>query len=636
MPEADARLAGRGGCGSFSAMSSSPQTPAAADPSSSPCACGSGLRRDRCCGFDWSTPAAEPQPTPEIDRARTALAAGNLGEAARLLIDLLERFPRHLDALRLLYQLRNAENKMAAAEALLNRIVRLDPNDLAATQALAMLLFGKGALAEAEIHARNAVRRAPDDVQSHNLMGMIMTQAQRPQVGEYHYRRVMALLGKPNAIVYANLAWNLKNQGRIEESRQLYEQSMRLDPNIFQTIYGWALMEETDRNFTRAGQLLDAAERLSPGNRTVRLSRAVLHGRSKDYESAVAILDDMEKAPDGGGLAPGLGPLEWSEKGQLLDKMGRHAEAFAAFAASKRTLREMSGQSYLADEAQALVERLRAFFTASRLKILPRAGVRSDVAQPIFIVGFPRSGTTMVEQTLSAHPRISAGDELPTIGELTAIIPRMLNSPLSYPDAFADLWLGDQIEGLDNLRDYYLQRARQLGALRKGASWFTDKMPLNETHLGLIALIFPQAPIIHVLRHPLDVVLSVFSNQLTHGFYCAYDLESIARHYVLVMGLVEHYRRELTLRYLPVRYEDIVADQDVHVRKMLSFVGAPFDRRCLDFHQNRRYARTASYAQVTEKLYDRSRYRYRAYLKELAPVLPILEPAIFALGYTIE
>lgn len=91
-------------------------------------------------------------------------------------------------------------------------------------------------------------------------------------------------------------------------------------------------------------------------------------------------------------------------------------------------------------------------------------------------------------------------------------------------EAFAELWLGDQIEGLDNLRDYYLQRARQLGALRKRARWFTDKMPLNETHLGLIGLIFPKAPIIHLIRHPLDVVLSVFSNHLTHGFFCAYDL----------------------------------------------------------------------------------------------------------------
>ncbi len=577
-------------------------------------------------------PPAAPRETPELEYARTALGVGNTVEAARLLIDLLERFPRHLGALTLLYQIRSAENEAMAAEALLSRIVRLDPNDLAATQALASLLFGKGALAEAEVHARNAVRLSPADSQSHNLMGMIMTEAQRPQVGEHHYRRVMEIINQPNAILYANLAWNLKNQGRIDESRQLYEQSVALDPNVFQTIYGWAKMEETDRNFARAGELLDAAERLSPGNRTVHLARAVLHGRTKDYESAVGILDAIEKAPDGGGL----GPLEWTEKGQLLDKMGRYAEAFAAYDAGKRTLREMSGQGYLADEARGLVERLRNFFTSSRLNILPRAGVRSDIAQPIFIVGFPRSGTTMVEQTLTAHPRISAGDELPTVNELTAIIPRMLNSPLLYPEAFADLWLGDQVEGLDNLRDYYLQRARQLGALKKGASWFTDKMPLNETHLGLIALMFPEAPIIHLLRHPLDVVLSVFSNHLTHGFYCAYDLETIARHYVLVMGLVEHYRREMTLRYLPVRYEDIVADQETNVRKILSFVGTSFDRRCLNFHENRRYARTASYAQVTEKLYDRSRYRYRAYLKELAPVIPILEPMIYALGYTIE
>ena len=140
-------------------------------------------------------------------------------------------------------------------------------------------------------------------------------------------------------------------------------------------------------------------------------------------------------------------------------------------------------------------------------------------------------------------------------------------SPLAYPEALAELWLGDQVEGLDNLRDYYLQRARQLGAIGKGARWFTDKMPLNETHLGLIGLIFPEAPIIHLLRHPLDVVLSVFSNHLTHGFYCAYDLTSIAKHYVLVMDLVEHYRREMALKYLAVRYEDVIDDQEESVRK---------------------------------------------------------------------
>jgi hypothetical protein len=139
-----------------------------------------------------------------------------------------------------------------------------------------------------------------------------------------------------------------------------------------------------------------------------------------------------------------------------------------------------------------------------------------------------------------------------------------------------------------------------------------------------------------VPRHPLDVVLSVFSNHLTHGFFCSYELETAARHYVRVMDLVAHYRAEMALRHLPIRYEDIVDNQEESVRRMLSFAGAEFDESCLDFTENRRYARTASYAQVTEKLYDRSRYRYRNYRAHLEPVLPILMPAIEKLGYTVD
>jgi tetratricopeptide (TPR) repeat protein len=596
------------------------------------CACLSGLNSDRCCALDWAAAWPKPAREADVERAQAARAAGKIDEAERLLAGVLERSPLHVGALALLADIRTGQNRRGASEALLKRIVRLEPNNLPATQTLALLLFGKGALMEAEIHARNAVRIAPLDPQSHNLMGMIMTEAHRPQVGEHHYRRAKDLLSEESPILLANLAWNLKNQGRMEEARELYQESAALDPNIFQTLYGWAQMEETDRNFARAGELLEAAEKLAPDAPGVMLERAVLYGRVKDYDKALVTLDEIERRRG----ARGLGPVEASEKGRLLDKIGRFPEAFAAFAEAKRTLREITGLEYRAEEAEGLARRLKAFFAAPRLDILPRASARGDVAQPLFIVGFPRSGTTMIEQTLSAHPMIAAGDELPVINELTGLMPRMFDSPLVYPDALAELWMGDRLEGLDNLRDYYLQRARQLGALSDGAAWFTDKMPLNETHLGLIGLIFPKAPIIHVVRHPLDVALSVFSNHLTHGFYCAYDLTSIARHYVLVMDLVEHYRREMDLRYLRVRYEDVIDDQEARVREMLAFAGATFDPSCLAFHENRRYARTASYAQVTEKLYDRSRFRYRAYREELAPVIPILEPTIRRLGYAVE
>jgi hypothetical protein len=175
-----------------------------------------------------------------------------------------------------------------------------------------------------------------------------------------------------------------------------------------------------------------------------------------------------------------------------------------------------------------------------------------------------------------------------------------------------------------------------MGILTPQAAWFTDKMPLNETHLGLIALLFPQSPLIHVIRHPLDIMVSAISNHFTHGMFCASALETAALHYVRVTDLVQRYRSEMALRYLPVRYEDMVGDQEATVRAMLDFVGEDFDERCLAFHENQRYARTASYAQVTEKLYDRSRFRYRHYRKHLEPVIPILQPVIERLGYAID
>ena len=266
---------------------------------------------------------------------------------------------------------------------------------------------------------------------------------------------------------------------------------------------------------------------------------------------------------------------------------------------------------------------------------MPRAKTRTDVAQPLFVFGFPRSGTTLLEQTLTAHPHIAAADELPFIIEIAELMPRLLESPLSYPEALAELWMADHREDLNNLRDHYLRRVAQLNVVREGAAWFTDKMPLNETHLGLIHLLFPDSPLLHLVRHPLDVVLSVYSNLLTHGFYCAYALESTAHHYVRVMELVDHYVGEMSLKYLRIRYEDMVENQEASIRRVLDFVGEEFDSKCLAFHENRRYARTASYAQATEKLYDRSRYRYRNYLPQLQPIISILQPVTERLGYVV-
>jgi hypothetical protein len=151
--------------------------------------------------------------------------------------------------------------------------------------------------------------------------------------------------------------------------------------------------------------------------------------------------------------------------------------------------------------------------------------------------------------------------------------------------------------------------------------------------MGLIALVLPASPMIHMVRHPLDVVLSVFSRALGMDFAC--DIESVAQHYVLVADFVDTMLERFDARYLRVRYEELVADHEGTVRRVLEFVGAEFDQACLNHHLNPRPARTVSYAQVAEPLYGRACYHYRNYLRHLEAAMPILQPVMQRWGYVV-
>jgi tetratricopeptide (TPR) repeat protein len=571
--------------------------------------------------------SAGDAPTPQVAQMAQAYSDGELELAERLAVEVLEETPGHKEALATLYNVCKDSNRPEAADVLIRRVVALNPNDALARMILAQFLLSRGALDEAVGHARRLVQLAPEEVVTHLTLAQSFAAAHSLVAAEHHYRRALALAEKPGPMILAGLADVLRRLGRFEEARGQFAKADAAGAG-FLALLNWASLEEADRKFAAAGALLDRAAEIAPRDGRIAIARANLHIRAREYDAAV---DELDRLQERRGQAE-LGVSALLERGRALDAMGRYDEAFAAFAAGKRQARA-SGAVYKAELAESLVAQLKGFFTEGRSKLLPRAGVRAETPQPIFIVGFPRSGTTLVEQMLSGHPYIAGGDELPAINQMAHRLPVLLTSPLAYPQALSELWLGDKIGEVDNLRDHYLNEAKRHGAITPGKRWFTDKMPLNETHLGLIHLLFPQAPIIHLIRHPLDIMVSVHSNGLTHGFNCASALDTAASHLALTAGLVKHYREVLPLNYLQVRYEDLVDDLPGQAARLLSFVGAPFAPQVLDFHENKRAARTASYAQVTEELYDRSRYRHRHYLRHLEPIVPILEPLIRELGY---
>jgi len=600
------------------------------------CACGSGLEDALCCALDLAQAAqtsTDPEFGPTLAQMAQAYGDGELVLAEHLAHEALKRAPAHRDALGGLYNVCKDTGRIAAAEVLVRRMATLYPDDAMVRANAALFFHAKGAMSEAMPHARVLLRLAPDAHPAQATMGLVFGGLHQPVNAEHHLRRSLELGGPADLETLGALAAAVRAQGRFDEARTLYARVLDLpDVDTVPVLIAWADLEEADGRLAETEALLARAAAVAPEDPRIALGQATVLRRRKDFAGALARLDQVQPSEQHGHVQV----LAHKERGQNLDAIGRHDEAFEAFAAFKQRSGEATGHAYAAEVAEHQAAGLKAFFTAGRTPLLPRAGVRADTPQPIFVVGFPRSGTTLVEQTLASHPAIAAGDELPIIVNLAERLGAMLGSQGAYPQALSELWTGDRAGMIDTLRDHYLNEAARLGAVRPGAAWFTDKMPLNETHLGLIHLLFPRSPIVHLVRHPMDVVLSVFSNGLSHGFHCASTLDSAARHFALTADLVEHYRAVLPMRYLAVRYEDMVADQEAQVRRIFDFIGEPYDPRSLDFHENPRPARTASYAQVTEKLYERSRFRFRNYRRNLAPVEPILRPWIARLGYDAD
>lgn len=591
------------------------------------CSCASGITTGNCCAAPTS-PAANNSNL-NTDQATAEFKRGNHQASSQLCIAILEQNNQHFDALRLLQRYHALQGNQQTSGVLLKRLNLLRMDDIGTTCDLTLHYLDHSDINHAYQHARNAIRLAPDYSQSQNLMGLTLTKMNRLAPGEHHFRQALELRG-PTEALCANLGLNLKRQGKIAAAESFYLQSLKLAPDNLTTLIGLINLYEVSRDFTNAWQWLDRAKALRPNNPQVRLTEAKLLQREKRYEEGLVLLDaeqDELKQP------------HWRQRAELLDKLGRYPEAFHAHqTANQEALKSIPAtQQYNVQLANRHAKELGGFFVKKRVATLPKIQQRiSDKPQPIFIIGFPRSGTTLTEQILSSHSNINAGDELQFIHELAQIAPNLLASNLPYPRCFADLWLGENLGALEAFHDYYLRKAEQIGLFEGDVSWFTDKMPLNEMHLGLISLIFPKSPVLHLIRHPLDVVLSTYFNDLSHGFNCAAKLETAATHYMLVRDLIDHYLEALSINYRPLKYEQLVANQEQQTRDLLTWIGEPWQPGCLNFHQSERYARTASYAQVTEKLYSHSTFRYRNYLEQLKPIIPILEPAIIKLGYTIE
>jgi tetratricopeptide (TPR) repeat protein len=537
-------------------------------------------------------------------RAREALTRGDVRSAETAVDERLKTAGRDVNALALRSLLLQCRGQFGEAARTLQAVIGIDPQADWAYCELIQLLLAHRRLADAEQVARAGVRANPDTASCHNAFGLILSEMNDLPSGEWHFRRALAL-GEPQAVYYMNLGLNLMKQGRIEEADGHFAQAHERAPADTKTLAYWSTLHEARGDLAKAKELLDRAEAGSSAEDVTLLRASYLSREGRD-EEALGILNAAKTLGGDGQLA----------RGRLYDRLGRYEEAWKDFAEGKRKLAAEGGAlQYRADGVEGLFGRFKEFFTRDTLDRLPQAQVRSDTPQPLFIIGLPRSGTALVEKILNSHSAVRAGGELPFLGELRKLATDLLPNPQPFPEHLAQSWTADRQYAATMFRDFYLARAAHHGLGAGSHAFFTDRMPFNEMYLPLLRMAFPQAKIVHVVRHPLDVCVSMMANNVTHGFNCGYRIEDITHHLAALFDLLEHYRSQMDLGEHVLRYESLVADRDAQTRKLFDSIGLPFEP-------------------VTEKLNDRSIDRHSHYARQLQPYASRLARMMAAHGYS--
>jgi tetratricopeptide (TPR) repeat protein len=455
-------------------------------------------------------------------------------------------------------------------------------------------------LPEAEEQFREALEGGDARMlpQAHTMLGKLRIEEGDPEAALEHYRTALAL--NPDFLpALDNGGRALEALGHFEEALELYRRADALLPgtpalagNLASVLQRLGCHDEAVRSIEPF---------LAPGRADVRIAEAFsrLCGRSGRCGEAIDLLvGQLEQPLEDKDRRPLLFAL-----GRLHDEAGAYDKAFECY----RAANALKLHDYDSTGFARYVDSLIAVFSRGLLELLPRPAVKSD--KPVFIVGMPRSGTSLVEQILASHPAVYGAGELREIMSIVEDLPGLFGG-VSYPACVSSM---TQVV-VDQLSARYLAMS---DGLAPGARRVTDKMPHNFLHLGLIHVLFPGARIIHCVRDALDTCLSCYFQEFTGYHPYAYDLTTLGEHYREYRRLMEHWRNGAGIPFMEVQYEELVADQERLSRAIVQFCGLDWDDRCLQFHESERTTRTASSDQVRQPMYESSVRRWRNYESHL-------------------
>ncbi len=474
-----------------------------------------------------------------------------------------------------------------------------------------------GDLARAASICEALIRRDPRNFKARGIIGQFATVQGDLEAAAAHIQKCIDLRPREPA-PHILLGEIQKARGAFDEAIDCYDRALRLDPDRDAAIAGKAEAYEKSGRHDQARALIAPyidAGRETPG---MAMMQARLDLRDGNHEAVIALVGRHLSTDVTDSTDSTSGNVQWHLAvllGKALDKAGRYDEAFAAYRRGNETV----AVSFNPDAWRRSTDEIIETFSPQRFSRLPHATNGSSV--PVFIVGMPRCGSTLVETILDAHPAAHGAGELPTLHDLAGSLGFDIGSALPYPQCVADLDQGD----VDALGQRYLDH---LASLATDAKRIVDKLPANYLRVGLIRLMLPEARIIHCRRHPLDTCFSCYMHPFDPALHpYSTRLGDLGAVYADYERLMTHWRDTLDIPMLEIRYETLVEDQERVIREIIEFCGLDWDDRCLRFHERRRVVLTASYEQVTKPIYATAIARYRNYERHLGPLIDALGEA---------
>lgn len=508
-------------------------------------------------------------------------------------------------------------------------ICKADPDDHESLWMVGLCHMGSGNVQEAIAAFRHVIEKKPDFAPAYARLGKACMGQMAFEEAADCFRKALDI--EPgNPVSLNTLGEALIALGRFDEAVEHIRRAFRFFPTAAKLHAQLAFALERTHRLEEARAAAERTLEIDPGNPRAQLILAIMARRQGDLAEARERLGRVQA----GTLAPQQRAAVAAELGRVLEGLGDYAAAFRAFASGNRAMEDAVQRSGIDSRAIIrTIKRNRAWFTADSTKDWLAQEPDDGHPSPIFLVGFPRSGTTLTEQILASLDRVAATDEQTLLYRLIHDLGNMFGRPVTYPGGLNDLSESE----LSWLRLHYWHLVEEMvGPLEEG-QYLLDKLPLNLIELGLVYRLFPRARVVVVLRDPRDSCLSCYAHSfvLNQAMVNFLDLQRTAKLYVATMDLWLHYRSFIQLPFMEIRYEDLVADMESWSRRLVEFVGLEWDDKVLKFydHARERGVKTPSYSVVTSPIYQQAVGRWLHYREELRPILPILQPFIETFGY---